>query len=188
MSQTTLFQKIKTGDEAAFEKLFREHYEGLRRFVWSFVGSNAVAEELVQETFLKIWEKREQLDVQQSIKAYLFRSARNNSIDWLRHKEVERKWKDEEKAHLKYRHTPDVSERLHHKKLLKEVKRAIQNLPQRQREVFMLSRYEHMTYKEIAEILGISVSTVETHISRALETLRKKFLPLFALLPFLLFI
>jgi RNA polymerase sigma-70 factor (ECF subfamily) len=182
LAHLTSFEKVKNGDRTAFEKLFREYYEGVHRFIWGYVQSKAVAKELAQDVFLSIWENREQITIQESVKAYLFRAARNKSIDWLRHKKVERKWEEEEKTHLENKNTPDPSKRLHDKRMLKEVKKAIQNFPQRRREVFMLSRYEEMTYKEIAELLDISQSTVETHMSRALSTLREQFLPLLTLL------
>lgn len=178
MPKNISFKKIKEGDRGTFEKLFRQYYEGLHRFIWGYVQSKAVAEELVQDVFLSIWENREQITIRHSVKAYLFKMARNKSIDWLRRNEVEQKWKEEESAHLKSRHVPDASKRLHDKRILKEVKQAIKSMPRRRREVFMLSRYEQMTYKEIAKTLDISVSTVETHMSRALDMLRKRFLPL----------
>lgn len=181
------FDKIKDGDRKAFEKLFRKHYEGMHRFIWGYVQSSAVAEELAQDVFLGLWEKREQIVIQKSVKAYLFRAARNKSIDWLRHKKIELNWEEEKKASRQSNQGVDLNKQLHNKQMLVKVKQAIENMPNRRRQVFILSRYEGFTYTEIAETLEISVSTVETHMSRALDTLRERFLPLIMLLVALLF-
>lgn len=175
-------EQIRKGNKKAFKKLFEEYYVRLHRFVWGYVKSKAVAEELVQDLFLSIWENRADLDIEQSLKSYLFRAARNRSIDWLRHQKVEQEWRDEKRELNKQRRGSDQSERLHKRWMLDLVEEAIRTMPERRREVFMLSRYEKMTYKEIAEFLDISVSTVETHIGKALVHLRNKFLPLLSVL------
>ena len=129
MVHPSSFEKIKNGDRTAFEEVFRQYYEGIHRFIWGYVQSKAVAEELTQDVFLSVWENRKQITIKKSIKAYLFRAARNKSIDWLRHKKVERKWEEEEKAALEHKKVLDASKRLHHKRMLQEVKQAIQNFP-----------------------------------------------------------
>ncbi|SHF30161.1 RNA polymerase sigma-70 factor, ECF subfamily [Fodinibius roseus] len=181
MSEQISFKDIRKGDEEAFEKLFRQYYKQLYRFVWGYVESRAVAEELVQDVFLTIWEEREDITIERSLKSYLFGAARNKSIDWLRHQKVEKAWRKEEKKRKQAQERPGLNRQLHNRQMLREVKRTIRDLPQRQREVFMLSRYEQMTYREIAKTLEISESTVETHMSRALESLRNKFMPLLTL-------
>lgn len=182
MLQNVSFKEIKDGDREAFRKVFEKYYLRLHRFVWGYVNSKAVAEGLVQDLFTTLWEQRKQITIEHSIKAYLFRSARNKSIDWLRHKKVKDEWREEKKQLNKQKEQADMSKRLHDKQMLAEVKQAISQMPDRRREVFMLSRYEDMTYKEIAEFLDISPSTVETHMSKALAELRSKFLPLLSLL------
>lgn len=94
----------------------------------------------------------------------------------LRHQKIVHKWEKEKKALRSYSVIrKKLDDKVHKKLMLKEVRRAITNLPERRRQVFILSRYEGMSYKEIAEVLEISVNTVETQISRALSTLRDKF-------------
>lgn len=175
-SDQLLIKKIRHDDVVAFETLFRKYYTALQRFIWGYVNSEAVAEELVQELFTRIWENRADLSISGSFKSYLFRAARNLSIDHLRHQQVKQNWNKEQKAIHKYSDYPkSLDERLHDKLVLEEVKQFIQELPKRRREIFMLSRYENMKYREIADLLDISMSTVETQISRALKMLRSKF-------------
>lgn len=169
-------EKIQAGDRAAFESLFRTHYAELHRFLWGYVKSTHIAEELVQDVFVRVWENRQILDPKEKIKSYLFKVAKNLAIDHVRHVKVVRRWIDEKKALHHFSPFPKgLDDKLHDKLLLKKVKRAIEELPERRRVIFMLSRYERMSYKEIAETLEISVNTVETQISRALHELRKKF-------------
>jgi len=171
-----IFDNIKEGNEQAFEQLFRRYYQPMMRFIWGYVKSEPVAEGLVQDLFTKIWERRKTLSIDRSVKSYLYTSARNMSLDYLKHKKVENDWENEKQA-LYMDSTPEsvIEKNLHNKMMLEEVEKAIQSLPERRRLIFILSRYEDMTYKEIAEFLDISVNTVETQISRALSALRSQF-------------
>jgi len=182
MSKKISFEHIKDGDRQAFRVVFEKYYVRLHRFIWGYVHSKTVAEGIVQDLFTTLWEKREEIEIEHSIKAYLFRAARNKSIDWLRHEKVKDEWREEKKKLNQQKEHPDLSKRLHDKRMLAEVKQAISEMPERRREVFMLSRYEDMTYNEIAELLDISSSTVETHMSKALDELRSKFAPLLSLM------
>lgn len=176
MSDQQLFQQIKVGDPEAFEKLFRSYYDRLIKFVWGYVKSEAIAEEIIQELFTKIWEEGESIEINKSVQNYLYTSARNMSLDYLKHKKVVQNWEQEKQVLRREQPmTSNLEKNLHHKFILGEVEKAIQSLPKRRRMVFILSRYEGMTYREIAEFLGISVNTVETQISRALNTLRNRF-------------
>lgn len=169
-------KKIQSGDKAAFESLFRTYYSDLHRFLWGYVKNSHIAEGLVQEVFVRVWENRQTLDPSEKIKPYLYRIARNLAIDHIRHKKVVRKWEEEKKAlHNFSSHKKGIDEKLHDKIMLRRVKKAIEDLPERRRLIFILSRYDRMSYKEIAQMLEISVNTVETQISRALKSLREKF-------------
>ncbi len=171
-----LVEQIKDHDEEAFEKLFRRYYSGLHRFLWGYVKNNQIAEDLVQEVFVRVWENRGTLNPNEKIKTYIYKVGRNLAIDHSRHKKVVREWEEEKKAlHSVPVLEKKIDDRLHKKFMLTEVKKAIEDLPEKRRLVFILSRYEGMTYKEIAEKLDISVNTVDTQICRALKTLRDKF-------------
>lgn len=183
MNDQVLFQKIKSGDEEAFEIIFRKYYKSLIRFSWGIVKSEAIAEEIVQEIFTNVWEERQRLIIKRSLKSYLFQASKNKSLDYLKHQKIVREWSQEKKAlHMDKPRQNKLNNDLHHKILLAEVEEAIKSLPQRRRLIFILSRYQDMTYKEIAEFLDISVNTVETQISRALKTLRNNFSDLLILL------
>lgn len=171
-----LVERVCDGDKEAFEKLFRKYYSGLQRFLWGYVKNEQIAEDLVQEVFVRIWENRHSLNPDEKIKTYIFKVGRNLAIDHTRHKKIVRKWEEEKKAlHSFSDLEKKIDDKLHKKLMLKEVKKAIEELPERRRLVFILSRYQDMSYKEIAEQLDISVNTVDTQICRALKTLRDKF-------------
>lgn len=171
-----LVEQIRDDDREAFEKLFRKYYSSLQRFLWGYVTNQQVAEDLVQEVFVRIWENRYALNPDKKIKTYLYKIGRNLAIDHTRHRKIVRDWEEEKKAlHSLSPVDQAINEKLHNKLMLREIKQAIEGLPKRRRLVFMLSRYEGMTYKEIAEELDISVNTVDTQICRALQTLRDKF-------------
>lgn len=171
-----LVEQIRNNDKEAFEKLFRKYYSSLQRFLWGYVKNQQVAEGLVQEVFIRIWENRYTLNPDKKIKTYLYKIGRNLAIDHTRHRKIVRDWEEEKKAlHSFSLVDQTIDDKLHNKFMLKKVKKAIEDLPERRRLVFILSRYDGMTYKEIAEKLDISVNTVDTQICRALQTLRDKF-------------
>lgn len=171
-----LVEKICKNDRQAFEKLFRKYYASLQRFLWGYVKNQQVAEDLVQESFVRIWENREDLNPDKKIKTYLYKIGRNLAIDHNRHKKIVREWEEEKKALHSFSSVDNtIDDKLHKKIMVTRVKEAIEDLPERRRLVFILSRYDGMTYKEIAEKLDISVNTVDTQICRALQTLRDKF-------------
>lgn len=176
MSDQLLFKKTKNGDEKAFEALFDKYYEPLVRFIWGYVKSEAIAEEIVQELFLKLWRKRTALTIQSSIKSYLYSAGRNMSLNYLKHQDIEQEWEHEKKAlHENQSQDPKLDDNIHYKMLLRKVEEAIQDLPERRRLIFILSRHQDMTYKEIADFLDISENTVDTQIRRVLATLRERF-------------
>lgn len=176
MSDELLFKKISKGDEEAFEELFNKYYEPLVRFVWGYVKSEAIAEEIVQELFLKVWRISTSLKIQTSIKSYLYSAGRNMSLNYVKHQDTEQEWEKERKAlYENQQKEPKLDDDIHYKMLLTEVEEAIQELPERRRLIFVLSRHQDMTYKEIADFLDISENTVDTQIRRVLAILRERF-------------
>lgn len=172
-----IFRRIKKGDESAFEELFRKYYTGLCIYACEFVKKNEVAEEIVEDVFCKIWEKRKSLEVTVSLKSYLYRSVYNTSLNYLK----------SEKHHLKNQDnladnfenmlplsTPGdiTSSSLLSEELEMKIEQAINSLPEKSQIIFRLSRFEGLKYSEIAERLNLSVKTVETQISRVLTKLR----------------
>ena len=164
--------RIRAGDEAAFEALFRALAPGLCALVTRYVGSRPAAEELVQELFFDLWQRREQLAPEQAITGYLYVAARNRALNWLRHERRITPWSAAAQQHAAEPDpsSPNESELLD----MLELQDAIASLPARCRLIFTLSRQQDMSYGEIASSLGLSIKTVETQMGRALKALRER--------------
>lgn len=164
---------IRAGDAAAFEGVFRAHFKRLCAVVYGYAGSSETAEEIVQELFLKIWRQRESLQITDSLEGYLFRAARNESLNHLKHRRVELRWRAREQASDRPV-APAADQALAEGELSRAIDAAIVALPERCRLVFTMSRRQGLSYAEIAESLGISVKTVEVQIGKALKALRER--------------
>ena len=171
---------VRHGSATAFRALFCAHYEVLCRYAYRFVRSRAIAEELVSDVFLRIWTQRARWEVRGSVRAYLFSATRNVAIDHLRRELVERR--SLELTGRELRATGGVSSaaadvRLVASEVAATMQRAVDELPPRPRQVFLLRWQRHLTNLEIAASLGIAVKTVEMHMTRALEALRASLAP-----------
>lgn len=158
--------------DADFEALFYEFHAPLCTFAYRYVLSREVAEELVQEVFLHLWEHRERLPERSRAKPYLFRAVRNAAMSYLRHQGVVRR-AEADTLTLFYSARPTADADAHSAELAEALQRAIARLPERCRLVFTLSREQGMKYTEVAEALGISVKTVEMQMGRAYKALRQ---------------
>lgn len=141
-------------------------------FVLRYVRGRDIAEELVQDVFLKFWAKRAGLSDIDALRTYLFRAARNTALNWLRRQKLERRWQEEEAASWEPEAPESTDDESSEQELAAAVRVAIDRLPPRCREVFILSRDGGLTYAEIARALEISIKTVETQMGRALKSLR----------------
>lgn len=157
--------------EKQFQHLFKLHYEPLCLFVMNYVKDKDQAEDIVQAVFSSLWSKKDRLDWGDKITHYLYKAAKNNALDHIRkHKHetrVEDAFFDDISAEGSF--SKDSIESIQ----LILVKKAIQTLPPRCREVFTLQKMSGMTYKEIAEDMGISVKTVENQMIKALAMIRE---------------
>jgi RNA polymerase sigma-70 factor (ECF subfamily) len=170
-----LLDRIRQGEQSAFDTVFRAHYAPLVGLAEGMLRSRAVAEEIVQDVMLELWKRRESLAIEDSLRAYLFRSTRNRSLNHLRHLRVER----EGAPHAAL---PDAAPATAPSTLVEEelnaaLKEAMGALPERCREVFELSRVQGLRYAEIAAVLGISIKTVEGQMGKALRILRERLAP-----------
>lgn len=164
-------QKITESDKKAFDKLFRCWYPRLVRFAFKYVQDKAAASDIVQNVFIKVWQKRETLDPKRSVKAYLYRAVRNRSLNYLRdHSRVTVGLESLGASDLKSEEKRN--ERGEDEHLLALLKEWIQELPERQREAFELSRFDGLDHNEIAEVMEVSPNTVNNHIVAALKQLR----------------
>lgn len=163
------FQRIASGDRAAFEEAFRAYYRPLCAFANTYMKDRDKSEDLVQELFVKLWNERERLNVTSSLKAYLFSAVRNRSLN-----ELEKVVRMKPLSEGLHNTTPeDTQSEEDHTWRSARVLAAIEALPEERRKVFKLSRNEGLKYHEIAERLGISVKTVENQMGKALKTLRE---------------
>ncbi len=180
-----LFRKIKIGDKAALELIYKKYYTGLYYYAKKIVGQSTAAEDIVQETFLKIWENKASIVINTSLSSYLYRSAYNNSLNFLKHSQVIEKHKKYQKEQLEIAKSyfeiscENGQSILIAKEFDKQIEDAIQNLPEKCRIIFKLSRFDGLKNKEIAAHLNISINTVQTQMSLAIKKLRNKFSKLF---------
>lgn len=165
-NEPELLAKIAKGDERAFKELFEGYYHNLGRYVFNLTGSIAVAEEIVQDTFIKVWLKREFLIEIKNFSNYLFILCRNHTYNELQKKATERNFIDrlnQRNIALEINDAPDtLSEK--YRELVDE---AIEKLPPQAQKVYLMSRDERMKYEEIARTLNISPVTVKKHIQYA---------------------
>jgi RNA polymerase sigma-70 factor (ECF subfamily) len=163
-----------------FDRIYLSYFYRLHRFAKEYVMSDADAENIVQDVFLLLWEKREVLNIQISLTAYLFSLVKNKCIDYLRHRVITNEFQQElslKLASLEELDSAFVSD----EEIEQFLADAINKLPKRCREIFIKSRIEGKKYREIAEELNISVNTVESQMAIALKKLRielKDYLPL----------
>jgi RNA polymerase sigma-70 factor (ECF subfamily) len=154
-----------------FEKLFREHFTALCYFAQKYLGDLDSSKEIVHSVFIKIWENRDEFDWDKPAKSYLFTSVYNRSLNFIRDN---KRFVSSDNSMETSNETGEFNDNLEIAELESRIKLALQKLPEKCREVFELSRFEGKKYNEIAEILNISVKTVETQMSKALQILRSE--------------
>ena len=167
-----LYLKLKTGDAKAFQAIFLKYYPALCHFAFQFLNDREIAEETVQDLFVRFWEKRETLNIEVSIKHYLFRSVKNNCLNQIQHEKVKKQYASQMQEVVNQEPNPDNY--FIEVNLLEKIEKSIESLPPKRREIFRLSRENGMKYKEIAETLNISIKTVEAQMGLALKHLRQE--------------
>lgn len=150
----------------AFRRIYEFHSKSLYRFAFSYLKDSFEAEEIVQDVFLKVWEKREEVDVQKSFTSYLYRITVNKVFNELKHRVVKKKY---EQHALNFDQiageTPESS--IHFQELNAKLEKLLTELPEQQRNIFILSRWKGLSNAEIAEKMSLSIRTVENQIYRA---------------------
>lgn len=161
-----------TFDKSQFEELFRVYFVPLSNFAKSYVNDLEAAKGITQEVFVNIWEKRATIDPNKPLKSYLFSSVKNRCLNYIRdHKKFSSQLLDTEIANFE---TPFEQDGIEISELQEKIDKAIHNLPEKLKRVFLLSRFEELKYREIAEKLDISQKTVEAQMSKALKILREE--------------
>jgi RNA polymerase sigma-70 factor (ECF subfamily) len=164
-------RKIRKGDIASFEALFHHYYNGLCGYAKSLLGMKEVAEEVVQDVFYNIWKNRETLRIRHSLQSYLYRSAYNNSMMYLRKMRREHFMEDLSQPEPRM-DAPDPAQLIQLDEVSQLISQTLEGLSERSREIFRLNRQEGLKYREIAQELSISEKTVEAHMGKALKALR----------------
>jgi len=165
-------EKLKKGDTAAFSALFLAYYQHFVRYACRITGNKDVAEEIVQEAFVKLWEARETLLVQVSLKPYMLKSIQNRCIDWHRHNKIRQNVNaiiKEEAILTNY----DTDNYILKSELESKLNTALSMLPEEVEEAYRMNRFEGLKYHEIAQKLNVSVRTIEVRVGRALHLLRE---------------
>lgn len=166
-----LLSNIQKNNKKAFDALFRKYYPSLCQLAFLIVKSEEIAEEVVQEIFINIWEQRNRLKIKKSLRSYLFTATRNKALNYL--SSEKKRLVYEKNALIEYSEeitgSGENNEELEMKLMLLN---AVDNLPKKCKEIFKLSREEGMTYQEIADHLNISKKTVEAQMGIALKKLR----------------
>lgn len=173
MQERQLYQRIKSGDRAAFEELFQQHYPSLVRQAYRRVPDQTTAEDIVQTVFIQFWNKHAQITIKSSVGAYLAQMTRYGCIDLLRKQQSQVKRAEQYAQHSLQLDVQSPEEELLQKENIAAIYAKVEALPVHCKTVFKLSRFEEMTYEQIAQELSISIKTVEYHISTALRLLRK---------------
>ena len=184
VSVDQLITTLKSGDITAFEMLFRTYYQPLCNYAYTFVQDRDEAEEIVQSTFLNVWEKRDNLSIHTGVKPYLYAMVRNASLNVLKHEKIKQQHVTMELA-VAERSVESVTRTVMASELETKIYKAMDKLPEQCRLVFKLSRFEELKYSEIAEQLNISIKTVENQMGKALKIMRdqlKDYLPLLIIL------
>jgi RNA polymerase sigma-70 factor, ECF subfamily len=172
--------------EQAFEQVFKSNFKSLHAYAFTIVKDEIMAEEIVQNVFCRMWEKKLQLEIQTSLAAYLYRSVYHESLNYLKHLKVRAAYNSYAQSRMK-----NESDNAEKKMLLGDLEKklniALGELPEQCRTIFQMSRFEELKYQEIADRLGLSIKTIENQMGKALRLLRLKladFLPV-AILTFL---
>lgn len=169
-----LLSRLKRGDQVAFEIIFHKYNEKLSCFVNNNIPDREDAESIVQDVFVKLWTRRDKIDTTKSLDAYLFTITKNHIYSTLRKVLVKRKYVEELYYLTNNTNIKPTDENLEFSELQRLINKLIKRLPERRREIFILSRNMNMTYKEIARFLEISENTVDTQMRKSLMFLKNK--------------
>jgi RNA polymerase sigma-70 factor (ECF subfamily) len=171
-SDRKIFNEIKKGNLKTFERLFKKYYSSLCNYAAKYLKDLNKAEEVVQELFYRLWEKRNKLDINVSLKSYLYRAVYNGCLQYLNHRAIEIRYENYYKKQPR-EYDKDASEAINMQELNQVIDKTLNSLPERCRNIFLLNRQDGLKYREIAEKMDLSVKTVEANMGKALKLLRK---------------
>lgn len=176
---------MKTLDKATFEETFRSYFTPLCSFAQKYIYDLDEAKDIVHNVFINLWNKRDEIDLDTPLKSYLFQGVHNRCLNYIRdHKKLVQFDTLQSEAELgQYIESRD---HLESEEAESRINRALDDLPEKCREIFLMNRFDGLKYREIADKLDISIKTVETQMSRALKTLRERLSDMITVLVFLI--
>ena len=183
-SEREAVKELQVGEKDFYIRLFEANYKNLALYAKRFVMDTEIARDLVQDVFIYLWDKREQLSINRSIDSYLYRAVHNACINHLKRESTKVNYLKQFLLKITDNTLPssgseDAHQIVVHNELLEKIEAIIESLPEQCRNIFRMSRFRGMQNKEIARIYAISTRTVETQIYRALKILREKLSPHF---------
>ena len=181
-----LLREICENDsERALRKIYLYYFDKLMRFVSIYVKSEQTAEEIISDVFFNVWQNRKKIADIRNFNAYIYATARNAAIDYVRSsRNVSFDSIEEDQIEIYTKTTTTPEDDLISKEMIEKINRAIETLPPQCKIAFKLIREDQLKYKEVSEILNISVKTLETHINKAMKILRKSLLLIMSVLCF----
>ena len=180
LSEQEIVSAIRQGDERIFEDTFRKYYQSLCNYANSILKEMDEAEEVVQNLFLSIWEKRTDLEINVSLKSYLYRAVHNHCLNRIKHLKIREEYQ-QYATNFYDSSYESVSQTVMTNELEQKIEEAIRKLPEQCRLIFRMSRFDELKYHEIAKQLELSPKTIENQIGKALKFLRielAEYLPL----------
>lgn len=178
-----VIEQFRSGSEAAFEQVFHAYYKALAAYARTILKDSDDAEDMVQQVFITVWEKRRAMEIHTSLRALLYRSVHNACLNRIRQQQVRSGYARE--AILLHREDGASEDHMQQKELQQKIELAMEQLPEQCARIFKMSRFEQLKYQEIADRLGLSVKTVENQMGKALKVMReqlKDYLPLLVMI------
>lgn len=173
LNDFVVFRKIKEGDIATFEKVFRRYYTPLCLYAFSITGRRDISEEVVQDVFYHIWKEKERIQILRSVKNYLYGAVRNHALRYQEHLMVQERHREYVLNNPGTESDLSPHELLEYKELEQVITNVLNKFPERRLQIFRMHRTEGKKYKEIAEFYAISIKTVEAEMTKAYRALRQ---------------
>lgn len=167
-----LCKRISKGDEKAFIEIYEIYYDAIYTFILKYVFSPYLSQDLTHDVFLKVWEKRKSFKSVINLRAYVYKIARNHTLDYLKRVNLSSEVLAEIEVHY-YSPPRGVEDQLIEKEYFKFLDEVIRSLPDRSQEIFHMCRKEKKTYQETASLLGVSKDTVKYHMVQSMRVMKK---------------
>ena len=171
----SLILSLKKGEKSAFEEIYADFFGVIYHLSYQYLKDTKISEEIVQDTFMKLWDIRETLNEQFNIRNFLYTITKNNCLNYLRNQKTILKHQENLKyleMQFNYEALDKLGSYIEFEELRSKIDQAITALPDDLRETFLLSRFDELSYKEIAQKLSVSVKTVEARMTKSLKILR----------------